>query len=115
MRHYLLFGLVSAFLNLLLWLALSFLGSGHLASADSSQTVFSVLLLVWNFVNAPITALLMPELIGYMPSHGGGVKAVFAEFLYVLSCMAWVFAATVFLASLLRLTLNSFREMNQRI
>jgi hypothetical protein len=41
---------------------------------------------VWEFVHWPMGLAILPELIQYMPSHGGGWKSSIAESVYVLSC-----------------------------
>lgn len=80
-------------MDLVLWVLLTVIGSGALNATGwvgYSQEAFSVLLGIWNFVHRPVTALLMPYLIEFMPSHGGGRSAILAEIAYVAACLLWV-------------------------
>lgn len=80
-------------MDLVLWVLLTVIGGGALYGIGwdgYSQETFSVLLGIWNFVHGPVTALLMPYLIEFMPSHGGGRNAILAELAYVAACLLWV-------------------------
>jgi len=80
-------------MDLVLWVLLTVIGGGALYETGwggYSQEAFSVLLGIWNFVHGPVTASLMPYLIEFMPSHGGGRSAILAELAYVAACLLWV-------------------------
>lgn len=79
--------------DLMLWIALTVVGIGYLSHTrlkNYSGEIFSVLLGTWEFLHAPVTNALMPSLIQYMPSHGGGIPAILAEIVYVSACMVWL-------------------------
>jgi len=80
-------------IDLLLWISLTLIGGGVLYATrldGYSQEAFSMLLGIWDFLHGPVTVLLMPYLIEYMPSHGGGLSAILAEIAYVAACLVWV-------------------------
>lgn len=90
--------------DVLLWICMSVIGSGHFYTAINSTTVdgiFSILGPAWGAIHYPVEQVFLPYLIEYTPSHGGGWPAFFATITYVALCALQVFIIVVFLGWLI--------------
>lgn len=91
---------IAIVLDVALWVMMVLLGQigiGAISHPELSRKMMTVLLDIWNFLHAPVTALLTPYLMGLTPSHGGGVAAVIAETVYVAACLIWLGMVVFFL------------------
>ncbi len=80
--------LIACGLEILFWLMLLELGGGYLSPLNNQTggELLNILIRIWEFMHWPVQEFLLPALIQYMPSHGGGWVSRFAEGIYVLAC-----------------------------
>lgn len=81
-------------IDLVLWLVMKIVGSGYVSflnSADLNSSLSSILASIWNLIHAPVNFIIVPYLLPFIPSHGGGLEAIFAISIYLILCLFQVF------------------------
>jgi len=97
-------GLIFALIDFLLWAVFI----NYIGSTGSFYFVNDLLTQFWNAIHTPINYLFEPYLLPYIPSHGGGIKAILAFSTYIALCIFQLFVIGFLLGTLiLKLTLRS--------